>query len=163
MAARMIGASFAGDRAPVVRSRRPSTAGRVRHGGTLDAGAGVVASIRERKNGVVHRGGSRERSWGREMVGEDEQGLWRRSGASEHAPWGFSAQLGRAGWAGVARAGPTMQAAQGGGGATWATGRTSGGGALGLREGRRHLGRDGWLRRARGVGRPGEGRAGGGG
>jgi hypothetical protein len=29
-----------------------------------------------------------------------------------------------------------------------------------LREGRRHLGRDGWLGRGRGVGWPGEGRAG---
>jgi hypothetical protein len=72
---------------------------------------------------------------------------------------GWAEQAGR----GVARAGPTMQAAQGGGGATWAAGRPSGGGALGLREGRHHLGCDGWLRRARGVGRPGEGHAGWGG
>jgi hypothetical protein len=32
----------------------------------------------------------------RETVGEDEQGLRRRSGAPEHASWGCSARLGRA-------------------------------------------------------------------
>ena len=44
----------------------------------------------------------------REMAGEDEQGLRRRSGVPEHVSWGCSARLGRAGWAGgVARAGPS--------------------------------------------------------
>jgi hypothetical protein len=62
---RRAGASFAGDRAPAVRSRRPWTAGRARHGGTPDAGAGAVASIRERKNGVAHHG-----EGGREVGGE---------------------------------------------------------------------------------------------
>jgi hypothetical protein len=62
---RHAGAIFAGDRASAVRSRQPSTAGQARHGGTPDAGAGAVASIRERKNGVAHRG-----EGGREVGGE---------------------------------------------------------------------------------------------
>jgi hypothetical protein len=103
---RHTGASFARDRAPDVRSRGPSTAGRARHGGTPDAGAGAVASIREEKNGAARRGEA-GREVGGEMAGEDEQGLWRRSGAPEHASWGCSARLGRVGWAG-------------GGGASWA-------------------------------------------
>jgi hypothetical protein len=66
---RHAGASFVGDRAPAVRSRRPSTVGRARHGRTPDAGAGAVASIRERKNGVAHRGEA-----GREVGERDGRG-----------------------------------------------------------------------------------------
>jgi hypothetical protein len=72
----------------------------------------------------------------RETVGEDEQGLRRRSGAPEHASWGCSARLGRA-----------AQAAQGRGGATLGQARCQGRKGAGPRSS---------------VGRPGQARAEGG-